>query len=471
MRQSSLPASKKDAKSIDIDTASVLRDAQSEKSVLLLQGPVGPFFSRIAEDFIERGYTVHKINFNGGDKLFYNHNNAVDYEGTPENWAQYLSTFVNRHAISRIYVFGDCRFYHREAKKIANQFGINMYVFEEGYVRPDYVTLELGGVNGFSSLMNSPAIVGGSTSNHDVVEPAGRFCFVLTAVFSMLYYLAAGLHARKFAGYEHHRPFGWLKEGAIWLRAGYRKIISRKAGAEVVRKLDSQWQNQYFLCPLQVHCDMQVIVHSPYESIDEFICEVMTSFAKHAPKNHALVFKHHPLDRGYTSYKVLIDQLARALHINERTYYVHDVSLPEMLRNAKGSVMINSTVGMSSFYHETPVKVMGSAVYDRKGLTFQGSLDQFWHSPGKVDSRAVARFRSFLIRNTQLNGNLYKRCTKNSASGIVWAGKLLAEHSPDTVMGSENKLLKRVRVVTTADLPAANMGSVKDDNDGMSKSA
>lgn len=472
MRPASVPSYAANTDEFSPDEEQTLPDASESPCILLLQGPVGPFFSRVASDFKKRGYTVHKINFNGGDKHFYRHDNAVDYEEFPEEWVNYLSTYIKRNSISRIYLFGDCRFYHAEAKKVADSLGIQVYVFEEGYVRPNYITLELGGVNGFSSLMNRPAVVGNPSAYTEVVEKSGRFCFIASACYAVIYYLAASIYSRRFSGYIHHRPLGWLTEGSIWIRAGYRKLIKRRAGAAVVRKLKTRWQNQYFLCPLQVHCDMQVVVHSPFESIDEFICEVMTSFAKHSPKSHALVFKHHPLDRGYTSYKLLIDQLAKALHVSERVFYVHDVSLPKMLQNAEGSVMINSTVGMSSLYHKTPVKVMGEAVYDRKDLTFQGTLDEFWGAPGQVNDEAVTRFRSFLIRNNQLNGNLYRRCSKSSDSGIVWSGKLLAEHSPQATETDPIEQPKRVRVVADSTREAANTSRVNDDKKGgFSKSA
>ena len=43
-----------------------LRDF-ADKKVLLLQGPIGPFFYRFAKKLKQAGASVHKINFNGGD--------------------------------------------------------------------------------------------------------------------------------------------------------------------------------------------------------------------------------------------------------------------------------------------------------------------------------------------------------------------------------------------------------------------
>ena len=276
-----------------------------------MQGPVGPFFSRIAEDLSQRGFTVHKINFNGGDKLFYKQSNAVDYVGNPEDWADYLKAFIKKKHISRIYVFGDCRYYHREARKLARLLAVDFFVFEEGYIRPNFLTLERDGVNGFSTLMNQPALVGVRAQEANDEQSSGRFVFLLSAVFAMMYYMASSFYKSRFPHYIHHRPVSCLSEGMKWIRSGYKKLVHLNSGKRVIKVLDKRFQNQYFLCPLQVHCDMQVVEHSEFESIEQFICEVISSFAKHAPGDHALVFKHHPLDRGYTNYSALISEMVR----------------------------------------------------------------------------------------------------------------------------------------------------------------
>ena len=43
----------------------------SGKRVLLLQGPMGPFFARFARFLDAHDQQVRKINFTGGDALFY----------------------------------------------------------------------------------------------------------------------------------------------------------------------------------------------------------------------------------------------------------------------------------------------------------------------------------------------------------------------------------------------------------------
>src|SRR5256885_12968535 len=58
------------------------RDTLHAKRVLLLQGPVGPFFRRLATLLRAAGAEVHKVNFNGGDCLFFP-TDALTWRGHP----------------------------------------------------------------------------------------------------------------------------------------------------------------------------------------------------------------------------------------------------------------------------------------------------------------------------------------------------------------------------------------------------
>jgi capsule polysaccharide modification protein KpsS len=85
------------------------------------------------------------------------------------------------------------------------------------------------------------------------------------------------------------------------------------------------------------------------------------------------------------------------------------INLPAALRHARGTVVINSTVGLSSLMHGTPVKCLGRAVYDMPGLTHQGSLADFFAAPSEVDRELHRRFRQWLLENNQLNGSVWSR--------------------------------------------------------------
>lgn len=379
------------------------------KRVLLLQGPVGPFFRRLARDLQWAGAQVCKVNFNGGDWLFYPVG-AIAFRGRMDEWPDFFDRLLNERRIDIVLFFGDCRPIHAAIHQIATRKGVEIAVFEEGYVRPDYITLDRVGVNGYSLIPRSP-IFYLNTAFPPSPEPRqiGN-SFTYTLLWAMLYYLASTLCYPLFRHYRHHRPLNPL-EALPWIRALWRKAYYGVMESGMEACLCSRLSGDYFLVPLQVHNDAQVHVHSQFGSITAFIRHVMRSFAEHAPPSTTLVIKHHPLDRGYRDYNHYIRREAEALGIAERVMSIHDQHLPSLLEHARGVVVINSTVGFSSVHHDTPVKVCGSAIYDMQGLAFQGPLDRFWQAAAdeKIDRELYRRFRNYLIGETQLNGSFYKR--------------------------------------------------------------
>lgn len=378
-------------------------------NILLLQGPMGPFFQRLAKDLKQAGHTVRKINLNAGDRFFFRGANTEDYTGTPADWPEYLARQLKRWNIDAIYLFGDERSYHRAAHKVARSLGICVFVFEEGYLRPHYITLEKDGVNGRSSIPRDPGAYD-TFDDNDTGEPAPvPYSFFHTAWFAALYYLAGWLGRRRFPHYVHHRPFNPFAELGIWARAAFRKYYYRVRERHVMNKLTSEYSKRFFLAPLQVHNDAQIKTWSSVPSAAAFIRRIVSSFSKHAPRDSLLVIKHHPLDRGYSDYSRLIDKLADKFHCKGRIIYVHDLHLPTLLNHARATVLLNSTVGISSILHGTPVKTSGHAIYNMEGLTFQGKMAEFWQDPGQVDRKLNQRFRNYLMKKNQINGNFYRR--------------------------------------------------------------
>ena len=392
-------------------------------NVLLLQGPVGPFFRRLAADLERQGLQVYKVNFNGGDAFFYRRRGTFNFTGELQEWPDYLEHLLVELAIDQIYLFGDCRAYHIAARGIARRLGIRINVFEEGYFRPNYITLEQEGVNGFSRLSRNPKDFYSASelpSNATTVQVGHSFIWV--AVYAQLYYIASRL-SKRYPHYIHHRPLNVFGEGSKWIVSGMLKPWLYVTERVTRLRLATALAGKYFVVPLQVHCDMQITYHSSYESVEQFIVQLIYSFAANAPSGDYLVFKHHPLDRGYRNYSNLIRQVSKASDVEQRVLYIHDLSLPTLFKHARGSVVINSTAALSSIHHGIPVKVMGKAIYDLPGLTNQMTLAHFWNHPEAPDKRFYQRFRAYLIASTQLNGNFYKRLPNTgNAVGVVWPG-------------------------------------------------
>lgn len=415
------------------------------KRVLLLQGPVGPFFWNLAKDLQHRGAEIFKFNFNAGDALFYPRG-AQAFKGDLPQWPKVLEAFLREERIDVVLLFGDCRPVHACVRGLAQEMGCALGVFEEGYLRPDYVTFEPVGVNGNSEFAQSlapwlvqqalqklPESIKSRSAAEATVTPtlAVGNTFWSAAGWGMAYFFAAWLGQWRWNNALHHRPMTVRDAPWWWLSYG-RKAWYKIKEYGVQKVLCQEKNKQFFLVPLQVYNDAQITVHSDFESVCSFADYVMRSFAKAwaaelehglpqgaaSLKETMLVFKHHPMDRGHRNYGRALRLLAQRYGLQSRVQYIHDQHLPSLLKAARGVVVVNSTVGLSALGHHAPVKVCGTALYDIPGLTYQGSLRSFWHMAHQAlpHEEELQRFRQALIRRTQMNGSFYRKL-----QGVKWA--------------------------------------------------
>lgn len=391
------------------------------KKVLLLQGPIGPFFHRFSLDLEAQGAKVFKINFNGGDWLFYR-DNALNFNKPMSDWPVFFENYVINNQIDIVLLFGDCRPIHQVAHDIATKLQLEIGVFEEGYVRPDYITLEKYGVNANSRISKSPTYYADlpdvvKNNAYSIGKP-----FWYAAMWGMMYNTATTLAIPYFRHYKHHRSLS-IWQGLYWIRSLWRKWLFAHQHKDTLQKLIKNHDKKYYLVALQVHNDAQIHNHSEFISIEAFISDVINSFALHAPEHTCLVIKHHPMDRGFVHYGKLINLICQNPALRSRVHYVHDLHLPTLLNHAKGTVVINSTVGLSALDLSCPVITCGNAIYDIDGLTYQGDLNTFWIDSAtfKVDQKLHYKFLNHLIQQSQVNGNFYKRLENApSQCGVYW---------------------------------------------------
>lgn len=377
-------------------------------SAVFLQGPLGPFFARLAQRLSTFGVVTHKINLNGGDRHFGWADFQVDFAGHESDWPAFLRAYLLEHAVDVVFVYGDCRSYHRKARAVCEELDVAFGVFEEGYLRPDFVTLEWGGVNAFSGTDWSREAI-------DAYEPEGATpslrvgpTFWWRASYACRYYFAARLARSDFPNYCHHRNRDWKAEARCWLKSFFRKGLYKVTQRSLLSELVERFDGRFYVFPLQTRDDFQLRTHSDLLSIEHSIDVVVSSFARHAAQDDVLVVKHHPMDRGFCHYGELLDALVARHKIAGRVFYCHDLHLPTLLDHAKGVVTINSTVGISALLHRAPTKVLGRALYDMAGLTHQGDLASFWQQADAVDAKLFRRFRTYLYEQTQLDGSFFK---------------------------------------------------------------
>lgn len=382
--------------------------ATGVRRVMLLQGLMGPFFRKLGQGLIEAGHTVFKVNFNGGDRLYWRLPNGIDYLGTLDDWPEAFRGLLADHQISDIMLFGDCRDHHAIALEICKAQNVRAYVFEEGYIRPDWVTMELGGVNGHSSLPRDPQWFRDTAAGLPPLPEHKRVfsSFKRRAVQGLLYNAADVLSRWHYAGWTTHRPWHPLVEGAGWARKLNNRQNRQRDAARLIEALETD-RGKYFLFPLQLDSDAQIRLHSPFAGVAEALKMVIQSFAAHAPAGVRLVVKEHPLDNGVKDWELETKDLAKRFGVLERVDYLAWGDIEAIAAKACGMVTINSTSGTLGLAKGLPVVVLGNAIYDMPELTCQEGLDRFWAQPMAPDMDTFASFRRVLIDRCLIPGGFF----------------------------------------------------------------
>lgn len=388
-------------------SSNVIQTLLSGKRYLLLQGPMGPFFNDMADRLEKSDREAVNVIFNGGDRYYCRKREYKTYHGRPEAFSGWLKELWQNYPFDTILCFGDCRPLHQAARKWAEAKGLSFFAFEEGYLRPHFITMEKGGVNAYSSLPRDPAFYRQqpevSASPVEKLKPST----CMRMWHATWYYLVSWYSRHEFANYRHHKSLSPWYEARCWFRAGWRKQLYRILQNGITQRLKTTLSQRYYLAILQVYNDSQIRNHSSYKDVRNYINDVVYSFSRNAPQSTYLIIKHHPMDRGHRLYKPLIKRLCKKYDVEGRIIYVHDVSLPVLLTHAKAVITINSTAGISALTHNKPLKVMGRALYDIKGITYQGHLHQFWKANFKPDMKLFRQFRFYLLENTQINAVYY----------------------------------------------------------------
>ncbi|ARS28422.1 capsule biosynthesis protein [Sphingomonas sp. KC8] len=401
------------------------------RSFLFLQGPPGPFFAMLGEELRARGCKVHRINLNGGDRSDWLEG-GVDYRGRLSRWPIYVDRFLREHNITDIMLYGDCRPMHLAAHGIAKLRGVNIHVLEEGYIRPDWMTLEPDGVNGRSNLSRDPNWFLEQARTLPPVPslPPITASFRRRAYDSYWHYHRIVTGRLRFPFYRPHRPGSILLDGLGWLN---RFRLAKRRARQAEATLAAIEGKDYFLFPLQLTADYQIRAHSPFGDMKTAAEYVMESFAKCAPPGVKLVIKEHPLDSTFFNWRAFTEKMARRLGCADRILHIDGGDLGAMSTASCGMVCVNSTSGTLALAGGKPVIVLGDAIYDIRGLTDQGTLDAFWNAPRAPDPAIFDAFHRVLADRCLVRGGL----ASMSATEILLAGVI------DRLFGIQGLAVKR----------------------------
>lgn len=396
------------------------------RSFLFLQGPPGPFFPQLAQRLSELGHVIHRINLSGGDRYDWQMN-ATNYRGTMSAWPIFFDRFLRANGVTDVVLYGDCRPVHQAAVRMAKLRGVRVFVFEEGYIRPDWMTLERDGVNGHSPFDRDPELIMASSSwLPEIPElPPITADFRRRARDSYWHYHHVVTGRMSFPFYRTHRSHSIIGEGLGWLmkfaRSGRRARQADEALAAVAGK-------KFILFPLQLTGDYQIRAHSPFESMPQAVDYVLDSFALHSSPDQMLLVKEHPLDASWRNWRLYLSLRAQRLGIKDRVVCIDGGDLQELSASAVGMVCVNSTSGTLALQNGIPVVVLGDAVYDVPGITHQTGLDRFWRNPERPDADLYSAFKKALHAKCLVRGGLASAsATETLVNNSV--ERLLAEDS------------------------------------------
>lgn len=380
------------------------------RTFLFLQGPASPFFRLVADRLEAAGAGVERINFCLGDIVFWWPKSGNLFRGRKNEWREYLVEFISHRSVTDIIMLGDGREYHAAAAELGQTLGIKIHIIEHGYLRPDWLTIEPDGMSAHSRFPKDPDAIKALADSVPPVTGGGLFrsSFLTYALYDLAYHIpnvALGpLVHRHYRTHGAVHPAieygGWIGKG---LSSSRRKREAESAIRSSISKADGT-DARFFLFPLQLPGDYQILRHSPSGDLFAITEAVIASFAKNAPNDTRLLFKVHPIDNGLSRWSERIGNSALRLGVSERIFVADGGNTDALIERSEGVITVNSTVGLTALGLRRPVITLGAAIYDVEGLTSQGSLAEFWSQPPLPDPDLFDAFVRALSATTQVRG-------------------------------------------------------------------
>jgi capsular polysaccharide export protein len=379
---------------------------------------VGPFFKALQSTLNDNGFDAWRMCFTTGDRMYSNRSKRVRFTEMFSEWQSWFEQFLACTQFDCIVLFGSERPLHRAAIEVARRLQIPVVSLEEGYIRPGFVTVEVGGNN-----RRSPVASGLPPDSFDAALSATaqqKYASFRTMCWhGFAYYTVNGL----FSGFRErttfHKQRALISEAFFWLRNGYRKFAHQGHNFATLEKLLEHHDKKYFVVPLQVSDDMQLGAAANGWSNEKLIIASVTSFARAARPDARLVFKIHPLERGHSNARRLIRSLVDLHGLQGRVDILDTGSLGLLVRHSAGMLTINSTSGLSAIAHGIPLLAIGEAIYSRTPLAEfaarDADIDSFWITKQVPDPRLRSRYIAWIKKSCLKPGDYY------AAAGIPHA--------------------------------------------------
>lgn len=347
--------------------------------------------------------------------------------------------------ITDLVLYGDTREIHQSAISEARKLNITVHVFEEGYLRPYWVTYERGGSNGNSRLMQMKLTqMQDELTAHDLETqmPPSHWGDTRQHVFyGALYHWFIMFAIRAFPHFKPHRDLTVAQEFKLHLRRLFFlpvHAIERKLAT--IRILRGGFP--YHLVLLQLEHDSSLQSHSSFKKNRQFLETVVEKFHKGAPRHHHLVIKAHPLEDGRAAIRQTLKNLGKIYQVSNRIHYVRGGKLANLLDQARSAVTINSTAAQQVLWRGLPLKIFGNAIYDKPEFVSQADLAEFFARPTSPNARGYRDFRRFLLETSQVAGGYYSRKARQQLLRRV-VDMMLDNHDPYDALSHRERNQKR----------------------------
>ncbi|MBY6202242.1 capsular biosynthesis protein [Maritalea mobilis] len=383
----------------------------SNRVFLVLQGPHGPFFDRLGRMLTAAGATVWRVGFNRGDEVFWSDRaHFIPQTGPIDSWPERVATLLEEKSVTDLVLYGDTRPIHATAIEAARARGLTVHVFEEGYLRPYWVTYERGGANGNSRIIDTD--VGDMRRalrdlDLDLPDAPARWGDMRQHVFyGALYHWLLMVGNRRYTAFRPHRTLTVREEFRLYLRRLALMPFHWADRRRATRRIKTGGF-PYHLALLQLEHDASFRDHGPFSSMTEFLEVLIEGFAEGAPTHHHLVFKAHPLEDGRVPIRAEIRRLAARHGVGGRVHFVRGGKLAPLLNDARSAVTVNSTAAQQALWRGLPLKAFGQAVYLKPEFVSTQPLAEFFSNPQRPDSRAYRDYRHYLLETSQITGSFY----------------------------------------------------------------
>lgn len=403
---------------------------QDKPVILFLQGPPTSFWPRLADAFEERGCEVLRVNLCMADALFWRRKGAINYRGSLEGWTTWLRDLIKTRGVTDIIYYADQLPYHKAARRLAEAANVRPWAIEFGYLRPDWLTLEPGGMGAASNWPRDPDAIRALAAGAPAADMVTRYNtgFVEEAVADVLFNLSMVFGRPFYPGYVSDKYQHPVADYLYWYLEGARTPFRRRTMRKVMKRACAPDAAPFHLVAMQLQSDYQVRASTPYDHLGDMLDEIGASFAAHAPADHRLIIKIHPLDNGSENWPRRVRKMMKRYGLEGRIDVIKGGDLGTLLEKASGVVLANSTVGVHALRAGIPVKTLGDAVFDVSGLTHQGPLDTFWTTPDPVDPELCDALVRALAKHIQIKGSFYDTAGQAAAIGEV-VDRLIHAHA------------------------------------------